>query len=134
MRAVLDPNILISALLSPDGAPAELLTCWLRGEFELVISERLLDELERVFAYPKIRHRIAADEAASFLALLRASATCSSDVAAAPRAADPGDDYLLALAEQAHAFLVSGDRHVLALADVLPVETARGFLERMRSQ
>jgi predicted nucleic acid-binding protein len=42
VRAVLDPNILIAALLSPAGAPAQLVGRWLGGAFELVVSETLL--------------------------------------------------------------------------------------------
>jgi len=55
VRAVLDPNVLISALLSPAGAPAELFTRWFAGEFELVVSPALLEELERALVYPEIR-------------------------------------------------------------------------------
>ena len=51
MRAVLDPNILIAALLSPGGAPAQIVSRWLGGEFELVVSEALLSALERALAY-----------------------------------------------------------------------------------
>jgi len=131
VRAVLDANILVAALLSPQGAPAELITRWLSGEFELVVSDGLLAELERVLAYPKIRRRIDADDAASFLELLRASAVHASDGARRRRSTDPGDDYLLALADQEHAYLVSGDGHVLALADELPIESARSFLDRL---
>lgn len=64
MRAVLDPCILISALLSRGGAPAQVLTRWLGGEFELIVSESLLDELARALAYPRLRERIPAAEAA----------------------------------------------------------------------
>lgn len=60
MRAVLDPNVLIAGLLSRTGAPAQLMTRWLGGEFELVVSDRLLDELERAFTYPKIALAAAA--------------------------------------------------------------------------
>jgi predicted nucleic acid-binding protein len=77
-----------------------------------------------------LRTRIAADEAQAFVALLRRGARVASDPARPPRrSADPGDDYLLALAERERAVLVSGDRHLLALADELPVQTARAFLE-----
>jgi len=44
---VFDPNILIAALLSPMGAPAQLVGRWLSGEFELVLSDALLGEFER---------------------------------------------------------------------------------------
>jgi predicted nucleic acid-binding protein len=50
----------------------------------------------------------------------------------AGRSADPGDDYLLGLAEAARAVLVSGDRHLLKLADELPIQDARTFLEALK--
>ena len=132
MRAVLDPNILIAALLSPSGAPAQLVSRWLNGEFELLVSDGLLSELERALAYPKLRRRVPEADAAEFVSLLRLAAVVAPDPrAAAHRSADPGDDYLLALAEQERAVLVSGDRHLLNLADRLPVQTARDFLDRL---
>ena len=47
------------------------------------------------------------------------------------RSADPRDDYLLALAEKERAVLVSGDRHLLVLADELPVRTPREFVGQL---
>jgi predicted nucleic acid-binding protein len=49
----------------------------------------------------------------------------------AVRSEDPGDEYLLALAEAARAVIVSGDRHLLALGDELPVLTPRQFLNAL---
>ncbi len=130
MRAVLDPNIFVAALLSRRGTPAQIISRWLAGGFELVVSEALLAELERALADPKLRNRISVDEAGAFVALLRHGAPAAADPGERPRrSSDPGDDYLLALAEQERAVLVSGDRHLLALADELPVQTARAFLD-----
>jgi uncharacterized protein len=135
VRAVLDLNILIAALLSPTGAPAELVGRWLAGEFELVASEALLAELERALAYPKLRRRVSAEEAAELVSLLRHGAILAPDPPHPPRRShDPGDDYLLALAESERAVLVSGDQHLLALADQLPIQTARAFLDRLGSE
>jgi putative PIN family toxin of toxin-antitoxin system len=134
VRAVLDPNILIAALLSPSGAPAQIIKRWLGGEFELVVSEELLSELEWALAYPKLRRRIPGDDAAEFVSLLRLAAILAPDPEeGAHRSADPGDDYLLALAENERAVLVSGDQHLLELAGDLPIETARTFLDRLGS-
>ncbi len=134
MRAVLDPNVLIAALLSPRGAPAQIVSRWLAGEFELVVSESLLAELERTLSYPKLRTRIAAVDASEFVALLRDGAVLASDPADTPRrSADPGDDYLLALAESERAVLVSGDRHLLDLARELPIHTPRQFADALSS-
>ena len=134
MRAVLDPNVLISALLSPTGVPAALLMRWLGGEFELVVSALLLAELDRALAYPKLRTRIADDEAQAFVDLLRRTATMADDPAApVRRSRDPGDDYLLALAESAVAILVTGDQDLLDVKG-LPVRSPRAFLEKMPAQ
>jgi putative PIN family toxin of toxin-antitoxin system len=132
VRAVLDPNVLVAALLSRRGAPAELVVRWLAGEFELAVSEALLDELARALAYPKIRDRVAESEARAFGELLRDAGRLATDPEAwAHRSADPGDDYLLALAQAERAILVSGDKHLLALADELPILTPRAFLDTL---
>lgn len=132
MRAVFDPNVLIAALLSRQGAPARLVALWLAGAFELVVSEGLIAELERALGYPKLRDRVGPGEADAAVALLRAGAVVATDPSVAPpRSEDPGDDYLLALAEHERAILVSGDRHLLALADQFPVVSPRAFLETL---
>jgi putative PIN family toxin of toxin-antitoxin system len=132
VRAVLDPNILIAALLSRTGTPARLVSRWLAGEFELVASEALIAELEHALAYPKLRARISPDEAAGFVKVLRSGAVLAADPAEPERrSADAGDDYLIALAAQERAVLVSGDQHLLALGEELPIETAHAFLDKL---
>lgn len=131
MRAVLDPNIYVSGLLSPAGAPADVLRAWRDGRFEAVVSPLLLGELERVLAYPKLRKRISAEQAAAFIALLTANAESAPDTQAKIHTADPDDDYLVGLAQHARAAIVSGDRHLLDMADRLPIFTAREWLEQL---
>ena len=132
MRAVLDPNVLIAALLSPAGAPAALVLGWFRGGFELVVSEQLLEELSRALGYPKLRARVSEPDAGAFVTLLRSTATVAPDPSVAPaRSRDPGDDYLLTLAESAAAVLVSGDLDLLALAAQFPVRSPAGFLSQI---
>jgi putative PIN family toxin of toxin-antitoxin system len=130
VRAILDPNVIISALLSRDGTPAKVLRAWLQGRFDLIVSPILLEELERALAYPKLAERIRPQEAAGMIDWLRREAILVDDPAEPPtsRSEDPGDDYLLALAETERAALVSGDRHLLALTEELPVLTVREFL------
>jgi putative PIN family toxin of toxin-antitoxin system len=130
LRAVLDPNVIISALLAPAGTPAAIVRAWSAGAFELVASPLLLAELERALAYPKLRTRIHEDEATAIVRWLRRSATIVQDPdEPAPRASeDPGDDYLIALAAHERAALVSGDRHLLELAAELPIYAPADFL------
>lgn len=132
MRAVLDVNVLVSALLSRRGAPATIIGSWLEGGFDLVVSELLLAELERALGYPKVAAYVSRDAADAFVALLRGAAIVAVDPGKAPeRSSDPGDDYLLALAEAESALLVTGDQHLLDLADRFPIRSPRDFLESL---
>lgn len=131
---MLDTNVLVSALLSPRGTPAQLLRSWLDGAFDLVVSPALLDELGRVLAYPKVLSRITERERAAFLAILAEHASQVDDANDAPTVGsdDPDDDYLIAVAESGRAVLVSGDQHLLRLAEVLPVYSPAEFLSLLR--
>ena len=133
-RAVFDPNVLIAALLSRSGAPAQLVSHWLGGAFELVVSEALLAELGRALSYPKLSAHVAPAEAAEFVALLRHGAVLASDPSTGVhRSPDPDDDYLAWLAESRQALLVTGDKHLLALAGELPIVAPRTFLETVEA-
>ena len=130
MRAVLDPNVIISAALSPNGPPAALLVAWLDGQFEMVASQKLLDELDRSLAYPKLRKRIPEVDAAALMRLIERGAVIRDDVVDPPPVSrDPGDDYLVSLARESEAVIVSGDGDLLSLAPNLPVFGPGQFLE-----
>jgi len=130
VRAVLDPNVLISGALSSRGAPADVLRAFEAGEFELIASASLIDELARALAYPKLRRHIPEADAAELLRWVADAATLVIDPQTDPpvRSRDPDDDYLVALASAHRAALVSGDKHLLALEQQIPVFTPRAFL------
>jgi len=131
LRFVLDANVFVSGLLSRTGAPARLLERWLDGSFELIVSEQLLDELERTLGAAKIRKRIASEDAQQFVGLVRDIADLVPDPAEPPpvRSKDPKDDYLIALAASERAQLVSGDAHLLELEGAIPVLSPRAALD-----
>jgi putative PIN family toxin of toxin-antitoxin system len=132
VRAVLDPNVLIAAVLSRNGTPALMLRSWLDGRFDLVVSKALLTELERALRYPKLKARVSDDERTRFLELLRSAAIAAEDPADAPHVSDDaGDDYLIALAHAQQAVLVSGDQHLLTLAGRLPITSPSAFLDSL---
>jgi putative PIN family toxin of toxin-antitoxin system len=129
VRAVLDVNVLIAALLARDGAPARLLLRWLAGDFELIISDKVLSELRLAFSYPRVRSRVAELDASTFVDLLEGTATKALDPDKPRRLSrDAGDDYLLALAISASAVVVSGDRDLLDLGGDLPIYSPIEFL------
>jgi putative PIN family toxin of toxin-antitoxin system len=130
LRAVLDPNVIISATLSPGGSPARVFRLWLEGGFELVCSPLLLDELARAFTYPKLRKHIRSNEGDELLQLLGRGASMVDDSTVPPEVSslDPKDDYLIALAGKSRSVLVSGDRDLLELSDRIPVHSPGDFL------
>lgn len=133
-RAVLDPNVLFSALISPAGPSAKLLLVLRAGAFELVTSPRLFAELGDVLRREKFRRYAAIAEVDAYLALLHQESILLDDPEPSSESLsdDPDDEYLIALAWVAHAeALVSGDSHLLRLADAIPVLTPRDFLESL---
>jgi uncharacterized protein len=133
VRVVLDVNVLISALIAPTGAPARIVSQWLEGGIELVVSPALIAEAERTLALPKLRARIDQADAERFIELLTDRAESIPDPEDPPtiRSSDPGDDYLLALAASEQVALVSGDDHLLALRGRAPIMSPRDFIERL---
>lgn len=133
MRVLLDANVLVSALLSRVGAPARLVGLWLEAEFELVVCPALLAETKRALASSKLRGRIDPEQAERFIEQLAELGEVVPDPEGPPgvHSSDPGDDYLLALAERENVPLVSGDEHLLALRDRAPVFSPRDFLDQL---
>jgi putative PIN family toxin of toxin-antitoxin system len=134
VRAVVDVNVLISAALSVRGPSAEVLRHNRDGAFEMVVSELLITELTRALAYPKIRKRIPAEKAATFISWIRDHGTLAEDPSDPPpvRSPDPDDDYLISLAISRRAFLVTGDQHLLGLREDLPILTPAEFVAKLR--
>ena len=131
IRAVLDPGVLIAALISPRGTPAQLIALWIEGAFELVASPKLLAELRMVLLRPKFRRYATEDEARSYVELIERLAVVVKDPEEVPRVSkDRKDDYLVALARASRATLVSGDLHLTEIDEVQPrVQTPREFSE-----
>jgi len=89
--------------------------------------------MKRALAYPKLRRRIAGDEAERVIEWLGRAATVATDPTGPPpvESADPADDYLLTLAGAERAVLVSGDDDQLALRDRLPIHSQASFLDML---
>lgn len=135
MRAVVDTNVLISALLNPRGAPARVLSAALRSEYDLVTSSELLAELAEVLQR-KIRG-LPSGRRERFLTLIRRRADVVDSVGiVAGIAADPDDTPVLEAAFSARAsVIVTGDRqHLLPLKRVagIRIVSPREFLDLLK--
>jgi putative PIN family toxin of toxin-antitoxin system len=117
LRVVLDPGILISAIITPHGATGEVTNAIMSGRVQPVVCPHLVDELTGVLHRPKFRRWLTIDEAQGAVETLMATAEYHPDPAHVPsRCRDPKDDYLIALTIDAAAdALVSGDNDLAAL-------------------
>lgn len=134
IRAVIDPGVLISALLGKDSPPDAILRGWRRDRFELIVSPQLVAEFVEVVSRSKFSSQILSEDIADLVELLEDSATVHADPPNVGRLTDdPDDDYLAALALEAEVdFLVTGD-HTLQRwrSDVVTVVSPRDFLEQL---
>jgi putative PIN family toxin of toxin-antitoxin system len=134
LRVVVDPGVLVSAVLGSTGPPAEVLDRWRDGEFDMVVSPALLGELERVLLRPKFRDAALEDEVRTYVDALAREGVLVLDPERIPAVTvDPDDDYLVALAMAAGAdAIVSGDKDLAELADPpVTVLTPRELLRRL---
>ncbi len=116
--AVLDTNVIISALLTRGRTPDQVVR-QAGLTYQFCTSHELLEEIEGVLHEPKIQKRSGMTEAemSAFLTNLRSVAVVVEALPALQVIKDdPDDDLILACAVKAQAdYLVSGDTHLLQL-------------------
>ncbi len=136
IRAVLDANVVVAAMLNPAGVPAAVVSK-VREAYEVVWSPGIVAECHRVTDYRKIRNRLRVADPHGFIDdLAEATIMVTTDLPQVEAVrTDPSDDVYLATAlAGAAGWVVSGDRHLLALerfAGVKIVTPAR-FVEELR--
>jgi putative PIN family toxin of toxin-antitoxin system len=109
MRVVLDTNVLLSALISPHGAPDAIYRAWRAAKFDLVTSTLQLDELRRASRYIKFQTVLQPHLVGTMVNNLQRAIVLdrlSTDV----EVDDPDDAFLIAMAIAGKAdYLVTGD-------------------------
>ena len=135
MRIVLDTNVLVSALLSPFGPPAEILRLVTTGVVQVCYDARILGEYRQVLLRPAFPFRSTQVE--SLLAQIEADGVPVTAFALSRRLPDPDDEAFLAVALAGKArYLVTGNlRHFpqWSRQDVRVV-SPREFLEAYRRE
>ncbi|MDP3014590.1 MAG: putative toxin-antitoxin system toxin component, PIN family [Candidatus Subteraquimicrobiales bacterium] len=119
LKAVLDTNVIVSGTISSSGAPYEVLEAWRYREFTLIASEKIIEEVERVFEYPRIKNDYNLDSKLInkiLVCLKKYSVITSGKLELDVIKDDPTDNMFLSCAEEDGAdFIVSGDEHLLNL-------------------
>ena len=131
-RAVLDTNVVLSALLFARGQLALLRVAWQQKRFDPLMSKATAEELMRALTYPKFK--LGAEDQQELLAdyvPYCTSVTIPNRPPSTPPCRDPFDKPFLELAIVGRAdFLVTGDKDLLSLAGRIrcPIITAEAFL------
>lgn len=120
IRAVLDANTIASGMArfrTGTTAPAAILRAWVTGEFELLLSEHILDEVLRTLAKPYFLARVGHDVFEEMLdAFLSRATPVQVTQSVSGVASHPEDDLVLAAVASAGAdYLVTGDRQLQRL-------------------
>ena len=129
-RAVLDTNILISAVLTR-GKPFQVLR-WILDHGILIFSDPAFEELATRLKKPKFDRYVSQERRNELLADLEAVAEWTAINGVVQACRDPDDDKFLETALVAQAdCIVTGDGDLLALDpfEHIRVVTAAGFLE-----
>jgi hypothetical protein len=121
MRIVIDTNVFVSSLISDKGNPAKIIHWWLEGEYDVVVSQPIIDEILRVTGYARIQKKYARvrENRGEFVALIseqaiRVEAVEKLDVVGA----DESDNRYVECALAGNAqYLVTGDEHLLDLGE-----------------
>jgi putative PIN family toxin of toxin-antitoxin system len=118
IRVTLDVNVLASGFPAEAGPPAALIDAWTALAYELIISEHILEGLERTWQKPYYQQRFTPEQAQDSLAVLRTEATLVTPASTVHGVGqDREDDLVLATAVAGRAeYLVTGDRHLQAIA------------------
>jgi putative PIN family toxin of toxin-antitoxin system len=118
-----DTNVLLSGTAYPNSIPGKIVSAWRGGSIEVILSQYILDELQRVL--PRLNHRLGWSnieirdfvDSLAFLADLVDPAQATE-----PLLRDGADQPVLGTFLAANAnYLVTGDKDLLALANLYPI-------------
>jgi uncharacterized protein len=136
MRAVVDTNIFIRALIKPSGTVGPVLARLVAGDYVLVYSEPVLAELLAKLVLPRIAKKYAIGEPVieATLAVIALRGELVVPTRKLKVCRDPKDDMLIEAAVAGEAeYVVSGDEDLLVLKKFEQVRfvTPRAFLEAL---
>jgi len=116
LKVVMDTNVFVSGVFF-SGPPYQILQAWQSGEFELAVSQEILDEYQRVGEIlAKDRPTIDLKPILTFV-IERAKVYKPSKLKV-PVCEDPDDDKFLACAlASGSTVIISGDRHLLKVSN-----------------
>ena len=122
---MLDTNVIVRGTIGNSGSPFIILEAWRKGRFILITSQTLIDEVERVFRYPRIqkKYHITEKQVTNVIKnLINYSIATPRNIKLSVITKDPPDNEVLIAALEGEAdYIVTGD------ADLLELKSYKGI-------
>lgn len=133
LRVVVDPNVFVSAIITPNGVSGAAIRAGLAGRYLIIVCPTLVDELTEVLHRPKLAPYVTHDDATAFVDSIAGIAEMHNNPKARSGVVrDPADEYLVGLAIEANADLIAtGDRDLHDASVTPDVLGPRELLERI---
>jgi putative PIN family toxin of toxin-antitoxin system len=133
LRAVVDTNVLASALIRRQGVAGQVLQHLRDGRFTIIYSVPLLVELVEVLSRPQIqqKYNILSDDITALINLIRLRGELVSPNRQIDACRDPEDNRILEAAVECNAdAIVSGDADLLDMREfeAIPILRVAEFL------
>ena len=138
IRVVLDTNIIASATITKGGKPYHILSAFLENKIEIILSDRILEEIRRVLYYDRIKAKrwMNDDKVEELIANFKESCVPTPDVLnLSVVKEDPTDDkFIIAAVEGVADYIVTGNDHLLNLREYqgIKIITPASFLEILK--
>lgn len=139
LRAVIDTNVLIRAVIRPEGSVGPIAVRFRRGDYLLIYSKPLLDELTEKLNLPRIRDKYNVGERGvqQFLDEVVTGGHSVEPTEKIEVCRDPDDNMLLEAAVAGKAdYIVTGDEDLLVLQEyrTIRIMTPAVFLRALDSK
>lgn len=133
-RVVLDTNLIISGTATTSTIPYHLLEAWRRGEYILVTSPSIIEEVKDVLKRPEKKFHLTNQEIDRIIETLNTQAFVTPGILEVDVIKDDPDDnkFIACAIEGSATHIISRDKkHVLSLGDYqgIKIVSARIFLE-----
>lgn len=140
VSVILDTNLLLSAIIIPQSTPDKVIQAWKNDLFNLILSQKLIEELKDVTSRKKFlnHYQQFRERSEELIASLKVNAELIEPLSKKDlpiHSRDPKDDFILASALGGGAdYLVTGDEDLLVLngnpsLGKLKIITAKEFLK-----
>lgn len=127
LKVVIDTNVVVSALLF-GGIPGKLVSAWKRRDINPFVSQEIIDEHMRVFAYPKFQLDPSEIEHLIYREILPFFEVVVSKTGKKIVRKDPTDDKFIHCAIEGNVkVIISGDRYLLSLKQVDDIRIVNPF-------